>query len=211
MRITPANTGNENLNRLYDDATASAQQMFGPAMIEVMKKPIHFVQFHDVQLSVVDGAVLNTPSWVVKQIVWELAELNWRYELLALDRFAAPAHWDEDGTALARVEQVAQVFLPSCQYVMWNVPFPEETPIVTALTRAQRLPAMNALRQVMTSWWSCPNFIKMSTICDDSTGAQDDAEQLERQTMDFYCNMFFIFFHRPPILPLSLPAREVHS
>ena len=50
------------------------------------------IEFH----APVDNHYLDTPLTEAQQILWELTELNFRFELLALDKRASSCHRDED-------------------------------------------------------------------------------------------------------------------
>lgn len=63
--------------------------MFGPELVANMQLQTSEVHFHDVTLPVEQGRAQILTDSLLRRITWELAELNWQYELLALDCVAA--------------------------------------------------------------------------------------------------------------------------
>lgn len=205
--IAPSDTGDPILACELDAATNAAKAMFGTDMALSMNKTSREVFWKGRAYAVVHGAVVGMEPQVVKEIIWELTELNWRYELLALDKFAAPDLWMEQDTAGARTSAVLAVFVPSSSFVFSHAPFPTENSSITAGTHADRLPAFTALRRIMSDWPGCPHPIKaaVSTIVPSSSTQSPDTHVLEGQTMLFYCQTFYDYFKHPPILPCMLP------
>lgn len=205
-RRPASNAANPVLDDELDAATAAATLMFGADMVASMNRTTREVFWRGQAYGVDDGAVVGLGSGAVREIVWELAELNWRYEVLTLDKFAAPHMWLDDDAAGHRITAILLIFSPSSSFVLTHSPFPTENVSISATTRAERMKAMTALRGVMSEWRACPRFIKQglsnyTPSCSDSP----DARVLEVQTMLHYCQTFFEYFHRPPILPYQLP------
>lgn len=195
--IAPSDTGDPNVDRELDAATTAAKAMFGTVMVSSMNKTSREVFWKDKAYDVVDGAVVGMELQVIKEIIWELAELNWRYELLALDKFAAPHMWREQETVGERTSAILAVFAPSSSFVFTHAPFPTENSSIVAATPAARLQAFTALRRIISDWPGCPNTIQ-DAVC-------NILPSLEGQTLLFYCQTFYEYFHHPPILPCMLP------
>lgn len=153
-----------------------------------------------------DGAVVGMECQLVKEIVWELAELNWRSELLALDKWAAPHMWLEEETAGARTSAILGVFAPSASFVFTHAPFPTDNTSIAAATPGARLKGFTALRRVMSEWPGCPATIRqaLSDFVPSSSQCPETCV-VEAQSMKFYCQTFYEYFHHPPILPCMLP------
>lgn len=206
LQPNPSDTGNPTFDAKLDAATIAAKAMFGPAMVASMNKCSREVFWRAKAYDVVEGAVVNMEPQAIREIVWELAELNWRYELLALDKYAAPHMWLQEDTAGARITAILLVYSPSSSFVLTHAPFPTEDSAVCARTRAQRLPAFTALRRVMCEWPGCPLAIQREvSMYAPSSSDCPESSVIEAQTMQFYCQTFYEFFHRPPVLPCQIP------
>lgn len=105
----------------FAEALEAAQAMFGPELVAAMRVETFSVRFHQIQLDVVQGRAKGLTTTLLKRITWELAELNWRYELLALDRVVALDRWrmeDDSGTdSGTRLDMVREVFKPGRDFV----------------------------------------------------------------------------------------------
>lgn len=190
---------------VHDEATAAARRMFGDDMIALMRNTSHEVFWNSEPIAVVDGVAQNLEPQIIRQIHWELLELNWRYELMALDKVAAPHQWAGEDIANKRVDTILLVFSPFPSFILTDGPFPTEQTSASAASHIDRLPALKALRRVMVDWKGCTSLIKIAQVHELLTTECPEAALLEEHTMDFYCQTFFEYFHRPPILPALLP------
>lgn len=206
LPLEPSDTGNPSLDYKLDAATAAAQSMFGAEMVASMSKTSREVFWKAKAYDVVDGALVGIGPQAVKEIVWELAELNWRYELLTLDKYAAPHLWMQEDTAGHRISAILSVYSPSSSFVLTHSPFPTENISICAPTRAQQLHAFTALRRLMCEWPGCPVAIQraVSTYIPSSSDCPESSV-VESETMCFYCQTFYEYFHRPPTIPCQLP------
>lgn len=190
-------------------AYTAARGMFGGRIMDVIKEPSSEVYWHHRSLSIVDGAILDLPDTTLREIVWELQELEWRYEVLALDRVLAEAIWRQEDADLTRTEKVTRVFTPFPMLVTWAQPFPTVNPAVSAATRLARIPALAALRELMLDWPACPPVLAQVSF--DMPHLQDPTTPLlaglEHTVMLFYCQSFYDHFGRPPVLPHRLPLQ----
>ena len=57
---------------------------------------------HKVALQVHDNAIIDLDPNITHEIIWELFEHNFQYELLALDMVAAPSQWVDHIIAVAQ-------------------------------------------------------------------------------------------------------------
>ena len=192
--------------RALDAAMAAARSMFGPDMLEMMQDKFSQAFWNGRGFDIIDGAVIAMGSDIYRQIAWELMELNWRYEVMALDRILAPAKWQDQESSDSRVQQVLQVFAPSSSFTLLDEPFPTQVPFAAADTVAGRLPAMKALRQLMVSWQGCTGRILFTPLYEPPDAGSPEAALLEEHTMNYYCQTFYDNFRRPPFLPACLPA-----
>ncbi|KAF7984932.1 hypothetical protein HWV62_9845 [Athelia sp. TMB] len=192
--------------RAHDAAMEAARSMFGPEMLAMMNDTFSQVFWNGKAFDIIDGAVVAMESDTYQQIAWELMELNWRYEVMALDRVLAPAKWKDQESSDSRVQQVLQVFAPFSSFTLLDGPFPSQVPFAAADTVAARLPALKALRQLMTSWRGCSGRILFCPLYEPPDAESPEARLLEEHTMEYYCQTFYDNFRRPPFLPAGLPA-----
>ncbi|KAJ2917052.1 hypothetical protein MD484_g3367, partial [Candolleomyces efflorescens] len=157
-----------------------------------------------------------TPD-IQAEVLWELREINWRIELMALDQVLAADQWpaDSDGSddnghgqerRLKREMMIRRVFpLNPGQ----RVPdfFPTEIPNVdrgvAAYHWTKRHDAIGQLRALMFSWAGCPENI----LTLPGHFAPRSSEELECAVVEYYCQAFFDTFGRVPITPCRLPFR----
>ncbi|KAK0498843.1 hypothetical protein EDD18DRAFT_1103310 [Armillaria luteobubalina] len=119
-----------------------------------------------------------------REIVWELAELNFRFEFLALDARAAMngrnyellLHCLPYGLTMAFVA----VDIGSANHGLGHPTWWQRAPYV--------FPLMNAMR----SWRACPNLIQQKK----TSYMKEEFDEMERCTILFYVDSFFCFFGR---------------
>ncbi|KZP19914.1 hypothetical protein FIBSPDRAFT_892307 [Athelia psychrophila] len=190
------------------DALEAAKAMFGPELVAHLRLENTEVYFHGIHIPVVKGRAQHLTQGLVQRITWELAELNWRYELLALDQVIARVRWRTDDDASERMEHVKDVFLPGRDLVFWNTPFSTVTPAITEVNIVDRLPAILALHRLMLSWLDCPDVLQCVFPKDAPRAAMIG---LERLVLRNYCQTFYVHFGRPPIIPLCMPKYSLSN
>lgn len=149
-----------------------------------------------------------TPT-ITGEILWELYELNFRFELLTLDRTVAPSMWGALGKRTAE-EQMAQrdiavrrVF-PLDGFVISSYlveKIPNRNLGLAADDWKERAAYIFTLSTLMQSWEGCPSSIKYAA----EVMVEARVEALEGEVTKFYCQTFFDYFGRAPILPHRLP------
>lgn len=207
LSAPPADTGDPTVDVELDEATAAAKAMFGAELVATMNKTSREVFWKGRAYDVIDGGVVDMEPQTIREILWELAELNWRYELLTLDKFAAPHMWLGSDAGVARAATILLVFTDSPSFVLTNAPFPTRNSSISAPARGDRLKAFTALRRVMSDWQGCPVTIKEAMA--DYTPSSNECPEtrvVEAQTMLFYCQSFYDYFRRAPVLPCLLPT-----
>lgn len=187
------------------DAVEAAREMFGPELVANMRLENSEVRFHSATIPVILGCAQGLTAPLLRKITWELAELNWRYELLALDRVAARESWRGEDASDGRMKMVLDVFKPGRQVVWWNSEFPTVSPSITASTITARIPAILALRRLMCAWMECPKDI-VALYFIDPMDTGPTAVAFECKVLLNYCDTFYAHFGRPPILPMCLPT-----
>lgn len=206
LSLPPSDTGDPAVDTELDAATSAAKAMFGQELVKTMNKSAREVFWRDKAYDVVDGAVVDMGLETEKEIVWELSELNWRYELMTLDKYAAPHMWLDEDAAANRVSHILLIFGQASSFVLTNAPFPTSNFPITAPSRGERLKAFNALRRIMCAWAGCPLAIKQAVFdYVPSSSECPETRVVEAQTMLFYCQSFYEYFRRPPVLPCQLP------
>lgn len=189
----------------------AAQEIFGEELIASLKGGVEELWWHETALQVQQQSISNLDITVAREIIWELFEHNFRYELLLLDMVAARPHWidsvDYGGRPLAAVirrEIIRMVFGDDGKFILWDEPFPTSNDGFQAETLNQRKDSLERLRKIMLDWPQAPSVLGHSFY------PQPDCERytpevLERRIIAFYCQTFFDYFGRPPVVPHRIP------
>ncbi|PIL34351.1 hypothetical protein GSI_03126 [Ganoderma sinense ZZ0214-1] len=135
-------------------------------------------------------------------IVWEVFELAFRYELLALDRALRPMATTDD--IVQREARVARVFPAGSLWAVSRLPDGDSWGLFTSLPH-RRINALNALREILTSWMRCPPEIRNAEPLQLSDSVET-IEQMELWLALFYTQMFFDISGRAPIVPHRWPG-----
>ncbi|KAF7967753.1 hypothetical protein HWV62_33229 [Athelia sp. TMB] len=183
---------------LVANAIASASIMFGEADAAAMDVNVAEVCYAGATYPVQQGRAIGITDEIIRVILWELAELNFRYELLVLDHVAAAHKWTEVDADINRKPLISGVFsLDNCFTV--EQPFAEENRhIVEEVDLVSHTMALENLRKLMADWRNFPAGLQQPL----SQEVQEPEAKRQRQLVkDFYCSSFYRFFGRPPILP----------
>ena len=135
-------------------------------------------------------------------IVWEAFELGFRYELLALDRFMRPVLAPED--IVEREALVARVFPAGSLWAVSRLPEGDSWGLFAALPH-RRINALNALREILTSWMLCPQKTRVAKPLQLSDSVET-IEEMELWLALYYTQMFFDVAGRAPIVPHRWPG-----
>ena len=146
---------------------------------------------------------------VASLVLWEMFDLGFRYELLALDRFFRPnlSHREE----ARRVEFLSRIFPGNDIYAVVSLPT-ADSPGLSAKYPHRRVHSLNAFRDVLLRWAWCPEEITQSApLHPGSTTAEIEA--MEYRLASFYVNQFFLTAGRAPLVPHLTPfqVRQVAS
>jgi hypothetical protein len=163
------------------------------------------VYWKEKELQFGDSAAM-TPA-VTSEILWELFEHNWRFELLALDRTIHFQEWKDEQWGLERDAQLRAVFFGD-GFLVGPVPLFDQG--LAAECLKERLPYLRAFREVLKSWpgavseW--PNVsLEMGQV------NEGQALALEESMVRFYCQIFFNYIGRCPITPHRIPEPNVDT
>jgi hypothetical protein len=146
------------------------------------------------------ASLSDPPTRLMRRILWELYELNFRYELQALDRVMARASWEES--------------LPARRDLLYSI-FPEEGGFASPIPEGDRgglwsceigdiFPYVNSFRNMLSSWENAPP--RLSAPLDASTFNATTYFEVMQPACNFYVQCFFDHFGRPPVVPHCFPA-----
>ncbi|KAK7037344.1 hypothetical protein VNI00_011094 [Paramarasmius palmivorus] len=160
---------------------------------------------------------LHDPK-IVKEIVWELYELNFRHEFHALDimirrQRKAPTFGEDPwgsmyqaGNASDTCHDEVQTCFPgnktSCpSEIYWDV----AAEGVAADSLASRIPWILCMKKVLKTWPGSEAYMLLQTDRERPEQFTDtEALDLEKSVALFYCQSFYNKFGRPPIIPHCL-------
>jgi len=146
------------------------------------------------------------PEGVIREILWELYELNFIRELVSLDRRAC-AELDLSDTAqlLDRQTKIAKCFpIESFQYVT----IPSRNRGLAADDFSERSPCITALFLVMKSWRGDQPKIFEASEENVRNFSRKAAESFENLVAKYYCQQFFTYFGRAAQIPHRLFATK---
>jgi hypothetical protein len=144
------------------------------------------------------------PEDVVRQVLWELYEVNFIHELVSLDRRAC-ANLDVSNTTqlLDRQMKIALCFpLTSFRHVS----IPAKNHGLAANSLNERHLFIMALVLVMKSWKGDKPVIFDAPVDNFCNFTQQGREQLEKVVARYYCQQFFDYFGRAAQIPHRLFA-----
>lgn len=207
---------------LLAKAMRSASIMFGESDAAQMDVNVAQVELFGAAYTVRDGRAVGVDERVIPRVLWELAELNWRYELLALDHVAAAEKWTEPDANILRKALIVPVFAPSGSFTPASSSFPTDNLFICHSNLVWHTHALEHLRKLMTDWRGCPHALSTPlppvrwnreagapahAYLNDMKEFMDPAIEGQRRAIkEFYCSSFYRFFGRPPVLPHLLPS-----
>ena len=162
---------------------AGIEEVLGPAM-----RACDLKQFDDFP-----AAYVPQTSFVrAQEITWELAEMNFRYELPALDARAS---------GLDRPDECMQCF-PGRPI---GPDLGESKLGFAAISSSERLPYLLCLAILMQDWRPRPRPDMLEGIKQvEWTWTPDMIAKLEEQVARYYTQNFYDYFGRPAIIPMRL-------
>ncbi|KAI0644658.1 hypothetical protein C8Q79DRAFT_913086 [Trametes meyenii] len=157
----------------------------------------------------VTAAAAASGLWVRMMLLWEAHEINFRCELITLDRTLVP----RDGwPVLQRWERevkVSSVWGNSSGMIGILPSIPEDADNFYWRTSTdpkwrQSLPAVRALAGLMTRWPGCPAIIRNLPHTDEDWSS-DVFDLAQIEVARFYVDVFIVRFHCLPIVPFRYP------
>lgn len=154
-------------------------------------------------------------AWpIIREVVWEVNEHNFRLEVLALDRTLFPVRKPararpEDPEPEDRDCAVSDLF-PNGLFILHRLPRTDQG--LGAVDWQDRMEYVEAFRRLLITWGGDEaEVLKTMTACQrvrgKSTFTSDEASVLavERIAYPFYCQTFFNNFGRAASIPYPLP------
>ncbi|OSD08127.1 hypothetical protein PYCCODRAFT_1463362 [Trametes coccinea BRFM310] len=139
---------------------------------------------------------------IAPRVMWELFELGFRYELLALDRLLVPNNAG-DVEEVRRDELLCMIF-PNRDLYAIQALLERGCGLCASWARGRAV-SMEALRKVIVRWPCCPVTIRnsppLATSWDDG-----DLELMEKEIVLFYVRTFFRYSGRAPLVPHQYPV-----
>ncbi|KAH6874843.1 hypothetical protein BKA70DRAFT_1128834 [Coprinopsis sp. MPI-PUGE-AT-0042] len=155
-------------------------------------------------LSTVDKLVEKLTPAITAEVLWELHEMGFRLELLALDQALAPEKWSSN--SVSRELAIRKVFPSSdgkvAEFFVGSIPNRNQG--LASFDWKERLKSIAALRDLMLAWSTCSSDIRRSPPLAKLT-SQEAAACVERDVVEFYFSSFANHFDRLPIPPARLP------
>ncbi|GLB34371.1 hypothetical protein LshimejAT787_0112550 [Lyophyllum shimeji] len=138
------------------------------------------------------------PPPIVHEVMWELYELNFRFEFVALD--------SRISTLLDTPLQDRQDLIRGCfpQGHLLNVQIERHAEGLAAEDLSARAPYLLAMVKVMKSWHDCPLLLKDLFERPAEEYTEVEMVEIERVVARFYTQSFFNYFARAPIIPHRL-------
>jgi hypothetical protein len=138
---------------------------------------------------------VNLSNLEREEIVWELAELNFRFELLALDSRSS-TELDVD-----RQQMMLECFSGSSSMSLLVADLGTANHGLSSQLWEERAPYLQALKRLMMSWQGeIPPIIMAQKV----RWSMRDIEDLESEITKFYVASFYRHFRRAPIVPRGL-------
>ncbi|GLB38911.1 hypothetical protein LshimejAT787_0600730 [Lyophyllum shimeji] len=133
----------------------------------------------------------------IEEILWELAELNFRQELLALDCRVCPPP-NNSPYSTSRQQMVSACF-PSGQLLVATLP--EANHGIASYDSKERCRYLIRLQRLMRDW---PGQKPQIFSVDQVKWREGDIDELEEGIARFYTQTFFNHFRRAPVIPRRL-------
>lgn len=139
---------------------------------------------------------------VVRQILWELYELNFSQEFLSLDRRACNnLDLMDNGQLYKRQSLISKCFY---SITLSYIPLPNTNYGLAADTIRGRLPYLQHMVHVMIAWKGTkPTAFHLADFSPQRITDQQ-AKELEEATTKYYCQQFFTYFGRAAQIPHRL-------
>lgn len=138
-------------------------------------------------------------------MIWSVAELQFRHELLAFDVLIRQCHGRRIDAYITQNAQTRYGMLTRCWGGGGVVPTHEENPLCSQ-DKKKRFRALVAFRDIMRAWPYSERYLPAWKIAEDADQKMPSQELLEQQVWTCYGQVYFDYRHREPPLPFVRPA-----
>lgn len=181
----------------------TATQIFGEDLWDAQRTTWAIgknVQWRNMSISIM--SLCDPPSRLMRLILWELYELNFQYELLALDRVMARASWEE--SQHNRQDLLYSIFPEEGGFVMWSSSLPDNDSGLWSRQMIDTFPYIENFGKLLSCWEDSPS--RLNAPLDASVFNVTTYFQIMQLACNFYVQCFFDHFGRPPVVPHHFPA-----
>lgn len=142
------------------------------------------------------------PENVVRQILWELYEVNFIHELLSLDRRACA---DLDSSNVSQLFE-RQIKISQCFSIgsFKHIPIPSKNDGLAGDDLDKRFPFITALVLVMKSWKGDKPIVFNSPVENFCRFTRKEVLHVEKVVTEYYCQQFYDYFGRAAQIPHRL-------
>ncbi|KIN98412.1 hypothetical protein M404DRAFT_157861, partial [Pisolithus tinctorius Marx 270] len=149
----------------------AAQVILGDIIQAAHDDPVHMSEESEWRGMQVQAASLSDlPLHFTCSLLWELYELNFHYELCALDQALVPQLWPNSLDKYTHQSLLWSIFPGGCGLSSWSAPLPQE-PHDLGLTASEMevaLPYLNKFCQLLSAWPGVPFHLKSPIKLDGS-------------------------------------------
>lgn len=141
---------------------------------------------------------------VVSEVLWELCELNFRFDLLALDNILFSEHEQGPEERWQHQLQLFRCFRGGTEpsFSLTRIAIPSSNSGLVSDSVLDRHPFVRALAKLMMEW-RIPVPRTMSSLLDRATSKSAMIE-FEQSVIHFFCHTFVAKMYRNPTLPRRL-------
>ncbi|KAI5989930.1 hypothetical protein EDD15DRAFT_2370228 [Pisolithus albus] len=149
------------------------------------------------------ASLSDPPLQLMRSLLWELYELNFRYELLALDRVLAANLWSSDESRIGRQTLLYSIFPGESGLVMWSESLPQEVQQLGMCAPDVKvsLPYFNNFCELLSTWPGAPTRLRTPTELDGRGNSL--AYEHIFIACQFYVQTAYDYLGRQPSLPRS--------
>lgn len=147
------------------------------------------------------SSLLDPPLQFICPLLWELYELNFRFELYALDRCLIPHLWATDEAVLVRRALLYAIFPGESGLLMWSETLPQNPHEVGICANDCQIayPYINNFRELLSVWPGAPS--RLQSLVEPDGHANTAFFDIFVSICQFYVQTAFDFFGQQPSLP----------
>jgi hypothetical protein len=176
----------------------AAWDLFGRDLVDRAREVNDKVVWRDQEIEV--RTLGSPPQVLMRQLLWELYELNFRYELLTLDRVLALKRWEEVGEE-RRLRDWGMVFPGGTGVINWSASITTEQPGLWSSSVTEAWYYLQYFIQFLSAWPDPPDLLTNPLPAIPSV---ELAFRVLNEATIFYVRSFYATVGRPPILPRML-------